>query len=130
VRICHHQAAVQELMVHVHQVLVHERIVAVHRAAEAARLIVPVGGRVQLGAAVASWPTPPRRGTRRSIPAAPARIGAHAIGQLFPAHIRTADAASGAVIGPAVITAAQGFARDHTGMQRHLPMRAAILKRE
>ena len=125
-----HLPAVQELMVHVHQVLVHEAVVAGDFTAQAARLV----GRVRRGPETRERHFGRPRGVAREHEDQAGRlvagIAAHAVRQLALAQIRHVDAGAGAVVGPAVIAAADGAAIDHARIQRHLAVGAAVFQRE
>ena len=118
-------------MVHVHQVLVHERVVALHRAAEAARLVALVACGAEVGELSRSSASSGSPGnTKMSPPASRHGYERTPFGSRSRAEIGNVDAAAGAVVGPAVIAAADRFAVDDARMQRHLPVRAAVLERE
>ncbi|NYH15508.1 hypothetical protein GGD41_002736 [Paraburkholderia bryophila] len=103
---------------------------AIHRTAETARLVLRVRDRAErrqrpfVGQRGIAW-----KHKDQAFHFA-ARISAHAIGQTILAEIRHVDALARAVVGPAVVTAANRFALHHALMQRHLPMRTTVFKRE
>src|SRR6185312_9270205 len=125
-----HVLAMHELVVHVEEVFVHERVVACHLAIEAPGLVVaPLRGPEAGGQASFGQGGVAGEDENEAIHLAD-RVRANTVRDPLPTEVWHVDALAAAIVSPAVVMALQAIAMNHPEVQRHLPMRAAILERD
>jgi len=125
-----HILSVHELVVHVEQVLVHEGVVAGHLAVQPARLVFLALGKPERLRNTAFRQRRIAWKDKNQAVNLPRGIPLHPVRKPLLAEVRHIHTLAGLVVSPPVVMALQLIALDHAQVQRHLPMRTAVLERE